>query len=290
MKKQSLQAKKFFNQSSKKWSEKSKVTNKKSQNIVQQRNNYVFKKIKKIKPRYFLDVGCGSGDLVNMSKTYTQNSVGIDFAEGMIDIAKKKFLKSKNKNLEFYNKSIFNYKTSKKFNLISANGFIEYLSLSDFRKFILFTKKKLSKNGYLILSSRNRLFNAVSLNQFTLEEIKTDKLKELIEEIIDLKNLKFEKFKKIKKRKITEIKFKQPKTGINVDVRHQYTPNQLINFLEKYNFAIEEIYPINLHVYGNSILKENNFFKLKIKDNLKNEVYKTFIPHASTFMVVAKKR
>ncbi len=288
MKIQSLQAKNFFNRDSKRWSKKSKISNKKLQNIVQQRNNYVFKKLKKIKPNYFLDVGCGSGDLVYMSKPYTQNSVGIDFAEKMIDIAKKKF--SKNNNLEFYSKSIFDFNTSKKFNLISANGFIEYLSLSDFSKFILLSKKLLVKNGYLILSSRNRLFNAVSLNQFTLKEIETNKLKELIEEIIDLKNFKFKKFKKIKKRKIAEIKFKQPKTGIDVDVRHQYTPNQIINFLEKYNFNVQEIFPINLHVYGKSILKENNLYKLKIKENLKSEIYKTFIPHASTFMVVAKKR
>ena len=137
MKIQSLQTKKFFNRDSKKWSEKSKISNKKLQNIVQQRNNYVFKKLKKIKPKYFLDVGCGSGDLVNMSKPYTQNSVGIDFAKKMINIAKKKFLKSKNNNLEFYNKSIFNFKTTRKFNLISANGFIEYLSLSDFYQIFL---------------------------------------------------------------------------------------------------------------------------------------------------------
>jgi 2-polyprenyl-3-methyl-5-hydroxy-6-metoxy-1,4-benzoquinol methylase len=287
---QSLQAKNFFNQDSKRWSKKSKISNKKLQNIVQHRNNYVFNKLKKIKPNYFLDVGCGSGDLINMSKKYTQNSIGIDFAEKMINIAKKNFLKNKNNNLEFYNKSIFDYKTQKRFNLISANGFIEYLSLSDLSKFIILSKKLLKKNGYLILSSRNRLFNAVSLNQFTLKEIDTNKLKDLVEEIIDLKNLKFEEFKKIKKRKITEIKFKQPKTGINVDVRHQYTPNQLINFLDKYNFKVEEIFPINLHIYGNSILKKNNLYKLNIKKNLKYEIYKSFIPHASTFMVIAKKK
>ena len=89
MKIQSLQAKNFFNQDSNRWSKKSKISNKKLQNIVQHRNNYVFNKLKKIKPNYFLDVGCGSGDLINMSKKYTQNSIGIDFAEKMINIAKK---------------------------------------------------------------------------------------------------------------------------------------------------------------------------------------------------------
>jgi len=290
VKTQSLQAKNFFNRDSKRWSKKSKISNKKMQNIVQQRNNYVFKKLKEIRPGYFLDVGCGTGDLVYMSKPYTQNSVGIDFAEKMIAIAKKKFCKNKNNNLEFYSKSIFKFRTSKKFNLISANGFIEYLSLLDFSKFITLSKKLLSKKGYLILSSRNRLFNAVSLNEFTLKEIKSKKLQGLVEEIIDLKKLDFKKFKKIKKRKIMEIKFKQPKTGIDVDVRHQYTPNQFINFLEKYGFNVQEIFPINLHVYGKSILKKNDIYKLQIKDTVKHDMYQSFIPHASTFMVVAKKR
>ena len=288
MKTQSLQAKNFFNRDSKNWSKKSQVSNKKIQNFVQLRNNYVYERLKKIKPKYFLDVGCGSGDLVNLSKTYTIESTGIDFAKKMIDIANKKF--SKYKNLKFYNNSIFDFKTKKKFDLISANGFIEYLSLVDFSKFLKLSNKLIFKKGYLILSSRNRLYNAASLNQFTLKEIETKHFKEIIEEIIDLKNLSFEKFKRIKKRKIKEINFKQPKTGIDVDVRHQYTPNQLINFLAKYDFVVKEIFPINLHVYGKSIIEKNNKFKFDIKKNLKSEIYKSLIPYASTFMIVAKKK
>ena len=84
-------------------------------------------------------MGCGSGDLVNLSKTYTIESTGIDFAKKMIDIANKKF--SKYKNLKFYNNSIFDFKTKKKFDLISANGFIEYLSLVDFSKFLKLSNK-----------------------------------------------------------------------------------------------------------------------------------------------------
>ena len=89
------------------------------------------------------------------------------------------------------------------------------------------------KKGYLILSSRNRLYNAASLNQFTLKEIETKHFKEIIEEIIDLKNLSFEKFKRIKKRKIKEINFKQPKTGIDVDVRTSIYSQSINQFSSK---------------------------------------------------------
>ena len=102
--------------------------------------------------------------------------------------------------------------------------------------------------------------------------------------------MSFDQFKKIKKRKIKGINFKQPKTGINVDVRHQYTPNQLISFLSKYGFVVEEIFPINLHVYGKSIIEKNDIYKFDIKKNLELKSYKNLIPYASTFMIVAKKK
>ena len=232
-------------------------------------------------------MGCGSGDLVNLSKKYTIESIGVDFAKKMIDIAVKRF--SKYKNLKFYNDSILNFKSDKKFNLISANGFI-VLSLKEFSKFLLLSNKLMYKKGFLILSSRNRLYNVASLNQFTVKEVEAKNYRELIQEIIDLKEMSFDKFKKIKKRKIKGVNFKQPKTGINVDVRHQYTPNQLISFLNKYGFVVKEIFPINLHVYGKSIIEKNDVFKFDIKKNLELKSYKNLIPHASTFMVVAKKK
>lgn len=291
METQSLQAKYFFNKDSRSWSKKSKFSKKKLQNIVQQRNNYVFERVKKIKPKIFLDVGCGSGDLVNETVNFTKKSVGIDYADKMISIAKKKFNKRKSDKIEFHSKSIFEYKTKKKFNLISANGFIEYLSVKEFKKFIKISKKLLSKNGYIILSSRNRLFNAISMNDYTLKEIKTKMIKDLVEEIINLKKLNLKNLIKTKKKKIFGVDFKQPKTGIDVNKRHQYTPNQLVNFLIDNNFNIVEIFPINLHIFNVSILKENNEFRFEIKKNTKNKNnLLKFIPYASTFMLMARKK
>ena len=118
------------------------------------------------------------------------------------------------------------------------------------------------KKGFLILSSRNRLYNVASLNQFTVKEVEAKNYRELIQEIIDLKEMSFDKFKKIKKRKIKGVNFKQPKTGINVDVRHQYTPNQLISFLNKYGFVVEEIFPINLQCMESQLLKKMMYLNL----------------------------
>ena len=86
----------------------------------------------------------------------------------MIKIAKKNFLK---KNLYFENLDIFNFSTKKKFDCISANGFIEYLSLSDIKKFIRISNDLLTNKGCLIFGTRNRLFNLYFLNKFSKNEI-----------------------------------------------------------------------------------------------------------------------
>ena len=51
----------------------------------------------------------------------------------MIKIANKKF---KRKNINFINDSIFNYHPDKKFDVISAVGFLEYLSFDEINKII----------------------------------------------------------------------------------------------------------------------------------------------------------
>ena len=69
-----------------------------------------------------LDIGCGIGDLAFETSKKTNYSIGMDFSENMIKIAKSKF---RRKNLQFLNKSFFEFKNEKLFDCISANGFME---------------------------------------------------------------------------------------------------------------------------------------------------------------------
>ena len=96
-------------------------------------------------------------------------------------------------------------------------------------------------------------------------------------------------FLKSKKINFEDAQLKQPKTSINVDKRHQFSPSQLINLLERYNFKIIEISPINCHpvipiIYNSNInyKKISNFISLD-----KNKL--GLIPFASSFMIAAKK-
>ena len=128
-----------------------------------------------------------------------------------------------------------------------ANGFIEYLSLSDIKKFFDISNRLLNKNGYIVFGTRNRLFNLYSLNKFSLNEIKKKTFNKFYEESIALNNLKFNDFIKLKKNSFEEVSFKQPKTGINVDKRHQFSPLQIVDILNRVGFKVIDIHPINYH-------------------------------------------
>lgn len=283
---QQKQTKKFFEQDAKNWSIKSNFKIK-ILNSIHERNFYVLKKIKQHKSKSLLDVGCGSGDLCYQAAKITNKTIGIDFAKGMINIANSKF---KKKNLKFFADDFFSYKLNEKYECIAANGFIEYLSIPDIKKFLDISKYLLKKNGILVFGSRNRLFNLFSLNKFSKKELKKNTFKKFYDESILLNNLKFKDFVKVKKNKFSENLFKQPKTGINVDKRHQFSPLQIIDLLNKKKLKIIDIHPINYHPVLPTKFDNKNFqiFSNSIyylKDNNKLP----FIPFSSSFMITAKK-
>ena len=287
--KQQNQTKNFFDKDAKNWSLKSDFKKNFLLNTIQERNLYVIKKIKEFKIKSLIDVGCGSGDLSFEASKILRKSVGIDFSENMIKLAKKKF---KKKNLQYENISIFNYKTQKKFDCISANGFIEYLSLSDIKKFFNMANNMLNSKGYIIFGTRNRLFNLYSLNNFSLKELKKETFKNLYQESIYLNKLDFKKFIKLNKSKFEEVNFKQPKTGINVDKRHQFSPLQINDLLKKTNFKLIDLHPINYHPVSPDKYTQNKRFKFfsnfiyYLKDNNKLP----YISNSSSFMVTAQKK
>jgi ubiquinone/menaquinone biosynthesis C-methylase UbiE len=288
MYKQQTQTKLFFNKNAKNWQIKSDVNKNKFLNTIQERNFYVVNQFKKLKINSLIDVGCGTGDLSYEASKIIKKSVGIDFSKNMIKLAYNKF---KRKNLEFYYKNFFDIDINERFDCLSANGFIEYLSLKDIDKFIKISKKIVKQNKFIIFGTRNRLFNLFSLNKFTEKEFKKNTFKKFYEESIALNRIKFSDFIKLKKNKFEEVLFKQPKTGIDVDKRHQFSPLQLVDILKRNNWEPLDFYPINYHpvVPTKYSSKESKFFSNYIylsKDSNKLP----FIPFSSSFMVLAKNK
>ena len=88
------------------------------------------------------------------------------------------------------NKKFFDYNTDSKFKIISANGFIEYISENELKKFLKNSFDMLEKNGLIVFSSRNRLFNIFSNNEYTKSEIKLSNIIYAVDEEVKTLNCK----------------------------------------------------------------------------------------------------
>lgn len=295
--KQQKQVKDVFQKHAKIWAKKAKSQNKNSINVIKQRNDFVKKISSKLlkKSDQVLDVGCGTGDLVLDLHAMKFDAYGIDFAESMIKKAISRAIRQGVKKGKFKTISFFDYEPNSKFRLISANGFIEYISEAELKKFIKKSYNMLEKGGFLVFSSRNRLFNLFSHNNYSLSEIKISSSNELLKECIifnEAKNFDEILNKKFKSNLQTNLKFHDRKgSDISVDSRFQYTPFQIIDLLKKYGFKPLELLPIHIHVFP--INTRNNPSRLHdfVSNYIQNQkhVPLQFITQSSSFMIMARK-
>tara|TARA_Y100000591_G_scaffold325572_1_gene346736 strand:- start:525 stop:1379 length:855 start_codon:yes stop_codon:yes gene_type:complete len=160
--------------------------------------------LKKHKPKRIVDAGCGPGMPLIKIKQNGFNIYGYDKAKNMVFEAKKNLEKYK-----FSEELVFqdDFENPKKFNnkffdcIIGLGSF--YYS-KNFKKTILNQKKKLKKNGRIIFSLRNRLFDISTLNNYSAK---------FIDELYETKFLKKswkKKYNNLRKsfssRKLTVIK------------------------------------------------------------------------------------
>lgn len=149
-----------------------------------------------------LDIGCGTGQLVNeISKSYEDvNYLGIDVASNMISEAKNNNVK--NKNIKFKNCGIEKFNTKDKFDIIicthafpyfpnkeeilkkmykmcnkNANVIIVNSSTNSLKDLIInfFLKATTSKAKYLSIKEMKRLFEIVKFKVCNIEIIRERK-------------------------------------------------------------------------------------------------------------------
>ena len=134
--------------------------------------------VKQIQNPRILDIGCGIGrwaeNLINQFDSYT----GVDFSEGFIDYASKKF--SDNENIKFYNNSILNLDKEildSNFNFIICTGVLMYVNDTNLSKFFKTLKQMTNtcniQNIY-IQESISIMENRLTLNQFESKDLKTN--------------------------------------------------------------------------------------------------------------------
>lgn len=130
--------------------------------------------VKQIKNPKILDIGCGIGrwaeNLINQFDSYT----GVDFSEGFIDYASKKF--SDNKNVKFCNNSILELDDtilSSNFNFIICTGVLMYVNDSNI--FDIFKAFRRVTPEYVYIQESISLMDArLTLNQFESKDLQTN--------------------------------------------------------------------------------------------------------------------
>lgn len=222
-----------------------------------------------------IDLGCGGGDLAFCLAQDGYKVTGIDQSQKMIDVAEKRRLES-SKNIQsrvrFLRGAVEKMNLGKKFDVVTAMGFIGYLPNDK----ILFdvANKLLKPNGYLLISCRNRLFNMKSISFRTKKEIKNKEAIKLIDELGSLYNRipakEAEMFIK-KLKKITEDlpkktsfdkklmlppseKYGSYASALKSQAR-QSTPKQLKKTASKCGFKYKAYYGIHPHLMDPNLNK-----------------------------------
>jgi SAM-dependent methyltransferase len=288
--KQQKETKDFFSGHSSRWAEKARKYDPNSVNTIRLRNEYVLNILNhKKKSASVLDIGCGSGDLVCEMAAMGMIATGIDFSEEMIAEAKKLAREKMIDMAIFYPESVFDFVGKKgEYDLISANGFIEYISLRQLDTFLELANEWLKDSGTLVLSARNRLFNLFSLNEFTDDEIKKNSIKLLLKEAVAIANCNnLDELNSIESAPFQRQEKSAKITGINVSQRYQYTPSQLIKLAKNKKLKVKDVFPVHIHGVSPRFGKIHSEVHANISNLLQGYANdaRMLLPFASIFMI-----
>ena len=294
MSQQQDQALSYFSRFAADWRKKASGGYEHKFNVIAARNAYVEGTARSMKPLpRVLDVGCGTGELARALAKAGLQATGIDFAPDMVKICKELAIKEK-VNATFLHASFFDHDFMEaSFDLISALGFIEYISQQQLDETIKRSKKILSKRGSLILGSRNRLFNIASMNAYTTLERELGAADTLLQEAITIAEAKTteETIALLRPLKPSLPRASEhPHHDIQVQTRHQYTPAELVAILENAGYVTTDIYPVHYHGVPPSFKEEHPDIHTQIA-NLMQEHAGTMpalIPFSSTFLIHAR--
>jgi len=239
-----------------------KATNQ-TYNGVENRHKAVLESMKNFPTNSsILDVGCGTGQLSIQASKLGWVATGIDFSQEMIDLCVSNNA-SENAVAKFICTSVFDLAVAREsLDVVSAQGFIEYISLDQLDEFLDFSQRSLRTNGVIALGSRNRLFNLHSLNEFTELEMALGTIKNLMLEGRIIQAAKTQE-QAISELKQLAFEYNQPSmhphTGINVNTRYQFSPADLITRLSKHHLQSTRIFPVHYHPLPVSLLSEEDF-------------------------------
>jgi SAM-dependent methyltransferase len=294
MNKQQNQALDYFRSNVADWQSKATTD---VYNVIEDRHSAVKHAIKRHgNVKGFLDVGCGTGQLCIEVDALGTRSVGIDFAPEMIAKCVEN-AQSAGSKAEFKCASAFEAPfTNESFDAVSAQGFIEYITLEQLHDFLKVAHDILRVGGVLALGNRNRLFNVLSLNDYTMMEALLGTLGHLTEEAVLIEKAvsqedaiqRLGKFEHSYGHPVSH-----PETGIKVDTRYQYSPSELVQKLVSFGFKVECLYPVNYHAFPSALLSDPGYKNMHLymaaSVRLHNYDVHQLLPFSSSFVISAIK-
>ena len=248
------------------------------------REQIFVKLLKKYKPKKIIDAGCGTGMPLIDIKKKGFNIIGYDKAKNMVVEAKENLKKNKlPTNLVFYD-DFENPKTIKNNSADCILGMGAFYYSKNVNKTLINQKKKLKKNGRLIFSLRNRLFDLITLNNYT---------KKFLHEIYETKSLKKEwknRFKNLTKnfsdRKKSRFK------NIDEDGVYNHIPHNPLTInaeMEKIGLLVEGMYFYHFHALPPVFENYDELYYRKISWKIENPLDWRGFFLASAFIVDCKK-
>jgi 2-polyprenyl-3-methyl-5-hydroxy-6-metoxy-1,4-benzoquinol methylase len=291
---QQQQTERFFRATAGEWQQKA-IGRSSEYNLIEGRNTAVLRTLESLpQARRFLDVGCGTGQLVIAAAQRGLEAVGVDFAKEMVDLCEANCRAAEVK-ADFFAKSIFDFSAPPdSYDAISAQGFIEYVAPDDMEEFFARSARMLRPGGALVVGSRNRLFNALSLNAFTQSELKIGVLDLLVRQAIALhmSESQEEAFAALRELGGVEPQHQQHQlTGIEVDTRFQYSPADLIFRLRRHGFVPRVLYPVHFHGLPIRVKAEQPHLHAEIANHV-GSIAPTdhrIVPYCSTFVLDVRK-
>ena len=138
---------------------------------------------------HLVDLGCGGGDLALRAADLGFRATGVDLAEGMIaeaEARRAELAPDARDQVSFRVADVLETGLpAGSADAVTAIGLVEYLPADE--PFLAEAARLLRGGGVLVVSCRNRLFNATSGNDYTREEIETGGAAGLLAELATLR-------------------------------------------------------------------------------------------------------
>ena len=277
----------FFDATSSEWREKAEGRLRRV-NVIAQRNACVHRVQLALRSESMLDVGCGTGELVVEMAAKGVQATGIDFSPEMIRACEEK-RRAGAAAARFHCCSVFEYRAEDESEaLISALGFIEYISPAELRDFLGFAQRVLRPGGALAVGSRNRLFNLVTFNEYTAMERQLNTIDALMSEALAIED--GAGIEEIHSAPLPRPE-SHPRTRIDVATRHQYTPGELAALVREAGLVPEAIYPVHYHAIPPAAAEGLKDMQIDFSNRIFTEApeERRLLPFSSSFVLAARK-